>query len=69
MNFAPREARMLALVYTNIPITYRAESRPYLRHSDHISVMLIPAHRPIVKQSKPVLKPVKTWPAEAIPAL
>ncbi|KAK3550602.1 hypothetical protein QTP70_000679 [Hemibagrus guttatus] len=36
---------------------------------DHISVMLIPAYRPLVRHSKPVLKQVKTWPAGAISAL
>ncbi|MCJ8729503.1 hypothetical protein PDJAM_G00107090 [Pangasius djambal] len=31
--------------------------------------MLIPAYRPLVRRSKPVLKQVKTWPAGAISAL
>ncbi|KAK3565301.1 hypothetical protein QTP86_005479 [Hemibagrus guttatus] len=31
--------------------------------------MLIPAYRPLVRCSKPVLKQVKTWPAGAISAL
>ncbi|KAK3537988.1 hypothetical protein QTP70_026507, partial [Hemibagrus guttatus] len=46
-----------------------AEPRPHLGYSDHISVMLIPAYRPLVRCSKPVLKPVKTWPEGAISAL
>ncbi|KAI4894684.1 hypothetical protein NFI96_032406 [Prochilodus magdalenae] len=59
----------LDLVYTNIPSAYRAEPRPHLGYSDHISVMLIPAYRPLVRQSKPVLKQVRTWPSGAISAL
>ncbi|KAI4904669.1 hypothetical protein NFI96_032455 [Prochilodus magdalenae] len=59
----------LDLVYTNIPSAYRAEPRPHLGYSDHISVMLIPAYRPLVRRSKPVLKQVRTWPSGAISAL
>uniref|UniRef100_A0A1A8GH13 Reverse transcriptase domain-containing protein n=1 Tax=Nothobranchius korthausae TaxID=1143690 RepID=A0A1A8GH13_9TELE len=69
VDFATRGENMLDLVYTNIPGAYRAEPRPHLGYSDHISVMLIPAYRPLVKRSKPVLKQVKTWPAGAISAL
>ncbi|KAK3512077.1 hypothetical protein QTP70_030370, partial [Hemibagrus guttatus] len=69
VDFATREVNALDLVYTNIPGAYRAEPRPHLGYSDHISVMLIPAYRPLVRCSKPVLKQVKTWPAGAIFAL
>ncbi|KAK3529960.1 hypothetical protein QTP86_009346 [Hemibagrus guttatus] len=31
--------------------------------------MLIPAYRPLIRRSKPVLKLVKTWPEGAISAL
>ncbi|KAI4894602.1 hypothetical protein NFI96_000713 [Prochilodus magdalenae] len=64
-----RGANALDLVYTNIPSAYRAEPRPHLGYSDHISVMLIPAYRPLVRRSKPVLKQVRTWPSGAISAL
>ncbi|KAI4893321.1 hypothetical protein NFI96_028477 [Prochilodus magdalenae] len=69
VNFATRGANALDLVYTNIPSTYRAEPRPYLEYSDHISVMLIPAYRPLVRRSKPVLKQLRTWQSGAISAL
>ncbi|KAK3511590.1 hypothetical protein QTP70_011216 [Hemibagrus guttatus] len=69
VDFATRGMNTLDLVYTNIPGAYRAEPRPHLGYSDHISVMLIPAYRPLVRRSKPVLKQVKTWPAGAISAL
>ncbi|KAK3509846.1 hypothetical protein QTP70_014800, partial [Hemibagrus guttatus] len=69
VDFATRGTNTLYLVYTNIPGAYRAEPCPHLGYSDHISVMLIPAYRPLVRRSKPVLKQVKTWPAGAISAL
>ncbi|KAK3530795.1 hypothetical protein QTP70_002825 [Hemibagrus guttatus] len=69
VDFATRGVNALGLVYTNIPGAYRVEARPHLGYSDHISVMLIPAYRPLVRRSKPVLKLVKTWPEGAISAL
>ncbi|KAI5611074.1 gastrula zinc finger protein XlCGF28.1-like [Silurus asotus] len=69
VDFAKRGANMLDLIYTNIPGAYRAEPCPHLGLSDHCSVMLIPAYRPLVRRSKPVLKQVKTWPEGATSAL
>ncbi|KAK3544427.1 hypothetical protein QTP86_011168 [Hemibagrus guttatus] len=69
VDFATRGVNKLDLVYTNIPGAYRAEPRPHLGYSDHISVMLIPAYRPLIRRSKPVLKQVKTWPAGSISTL
>ncbi|KAI4904350.1 hypothetical protein NFI96_009650 [Prochilodus magdalenae] len=37
VNFAMRGANALDLAYTNIPSAYRAEPRPHLGYSDHIS--------------------------------
>ncbi|KAK3519702.1 hypothetical protein QTP70_001713 [Hemibagrus guttatus] len=59
----------LDLVYRNIPGMYRAEPCPQLGYSDHISVMLIPAYRPLIRCSKLVLKQDKTWPVGATSAL
>ncbi|KAK1806308.1 hypothetical protein P4O66_000183 [Electrophorus voltai] len=64
-----RGANALDLVYTNISGAYRVEPRPHLGYSDHMSVMLIPAYRRIVRHSKPLLKQLRTWPAGAISAL
>ncbi|KAK3538108.1 hypothetical protein QTP70_029820, partial [Hemibagrus guttatus] len=69
VDFATRGVNVLDLAYTNIPGVYHAEPRPHLGYSDHITVMLIPAYRPLVRHSKPVLKLVKTWPEGAISAL
>ncbi|KAK3562007.1 hypothetical protein QTP86_023466 [Hemibagrus guttatus] len=52
-----------------LPREARTHWIPHLGYSDHISVMLIPAYRPLVRCSKPVLKQVKTWPAGTISAL
>ncbi|KAK3545720.1 hypothetical protein QTP70_011351 [Hemibagrus guttatus] len=68
-HVAMRGTNTLDLVYTNIPSAYCAESRPHFGYSDHISVMLIPAYRPLVRRSKTVLKQIKTWPAGATSAL
>ncbi len=48
---------------------YIAELRPHLRYSDHISVMLIPAYRPLLKLAKPVQKQITVWPDNATSAL
>ncbi|KAK3537358.1 hypothetical protein QTP70_008788 [Hemibagrus guttatus] len=69
VDFATRGVNALDLVYTNILCAYRAEPRPQLGYSDNISVMLIPAYRPLVRHSKLVVKLVKTWPEGAISAL
>ncbi|KAK3541394.1 hypothetical protein QTP86_024589, partial [Hemibagrus guttatus] len=70
VDFVTREeVNVLDLVYSNIPSAYRAEPHPHLGYSDHISVMLSPAYRPLVRHSKSVLKLVKTWLEGAISAL
>ncbi|KAK3545782.1 hypothetical protein QTP70_012759 [Hemibagrus guttatus] len=69
VDFAMRGMNTMDLVYTNIPGAYRAEPHPHLSYSDHISVILIPAYRPLVRRSKPVLKQVKIWPEGATYAL
>ncbi len=64
-----RAARALLTVsHTN----YRIQSRtppPHLGYSDHISVMLIPAYRPLLKLAKPVQKQITVWPDNATSAL
>ncbi|CAG5899044.1 unnamed protein product, partial [Menidia menidia] len=46
----------LDLVYTNIKDTFRAAPRPHLGSSDHLSVMLIPAYRPLLIRAKPIVR-------------
>ncbi|XP_072900606.1 uncharacterized protein [Hemitrygon akajei] len=64
-----RGENMSDLVYTNNPDAYRVEPCSHLGYSDHISVMLIPTYRPLIRRSRPVQKQVKTWPAGAISAV
>ncbi|KAK1803223.1 hypothetical protein P4O66_021227 [Electrophorus voltai] len=64
-----RGANMLDLINTNISSAYQVESCPHLGYSDHMSVMLIPAYRLIVRCLKPLLKQVRISPAGAISAL
>ncbi len=42
---------------------------PHLGTSDHITVMLIPAYRPIIKVTKPVHKQIQVWPEGSPEAL
>ncbi|XP_058650447.1 uncharacterized protein LOC131551470 [Onychostoma macrolepis] len=69
VNFATRGNNTLDFVYTTVKSAYKAEPRPHLGYSDHISVMLIPAYRPLLKLAKPVLKQITVWPENATSAL
>ncbi len=69
MNFATRGNNTLDFVYTTVKHAYKAEPRPHLGYSDHISVMLIPAYRPLLKLAKPVQKQITVWPDNATSAL
>ena len=69
MDFATRGANTLDLIYTSVSDAYRAEPRPHLGYSDHISIMLISTQRLLIRCSTTVQKQVKTWPAGAISAL
>ena len=55
-------------VYTNITNAYTA-ARPHLGSSDYLSVMLIPAYRPLLTRVKPTVRQVRVWPEGAIEAL
>ncbi|KAI4877849.1 hypothetical protein NFI96_028554 [Prochilodus magdalenae] len=69
VDFATRGANVLDMVCTNIHGMFRAEPRPHYCFSDHVSVMLIPAYRPLIRRAKPDRKQVKTWPPGAVSAL
>ncbi|KAI2646667.1 hypothetical protein H4Q32_027929 [Labeo rohita] len=69
VNFATRGNNTLDLVYTTVKNAYKAEPRPHLGYSDHISVMLIPAYRPLLKLTKPVQKEITVWPDDATSTL
>lgn len=62
VDFATRETNTLDHVYTNIKGAFKASPCPHLGSSDHISVMLTPAYRPLLVRTKPSLKQVRVWP-------
>ncbi len=59
----------LDFVYTSENNAYKPVPRPHLGYSDHISVMLIPAYRPLLKLAKPVQKLITIWPENATSTL
>ncbi len=69
VNFATRGNNTLDFVYTTVKNAYKAVPRPHLGYSDHISVMLIPAYRPLLKLAKPVQKLITIWPENATSSL
>ncbi|KAI2646963.1 hypothetical protein H4Q32_030697 [Labeo rohita] len=69
VNFATKGNNTLDLVYTTVKNAYKAEPRPHLGYSDHISVMLIPTYRPLLKLTKPVQKEITVWPDDATSTL
>ncbi|KAI3364053.1 hypothetical protein L3Q82_010883 [Scortum barcoo] len=48
INFPMRDNNTLDQVYCNIPGAYKAVAAPHLGMSDHISVNLIPAYKPLI---------------------
>lgn len=69
VNFATRGENTLDQVYTNVKRAFRAVPHPHLGSSDHLSVMLIPAYRPLLTRSKPAVKQIRAWPEGATAAL
>ncbi len=69
VNFATSGNNTLDFVYTTEKNAYKAVPRPHLGYSDHISVMLIPAYRPLLKLAKPVQKLITIWPENATSTL
>ncbi len=69
VNFATRGNNTLDFVYTTVKNAHKAEPRRHLGYSDHISVMLIPGYRPLLKLAKLVQKQIMVWPNNATSAL
>ncbi len=68
-TFCNKVNNTLDFVYTTEKNAYKAVPRPHLGFSDHISVMLIPAYRPLLKLAKPVQKLITIWPENATSTL
>ncbi len=69
IDFPTRGKNTLDFVYTTQRGAYRALPLPHLGASDHITVMLMPAYRPLVKAIKPVHKQIQVWPEGSSEAL
>ncbi|KAL0146554.1 hypothetical protein M9458_058185 [Cirrhinus mrigala] len=59
IDFPTRGNNTLDFVYTTQKGAYKAFPLPHLGASDHITVMLMPAYRPLVKVTKPVRKQIQ----------
>ncbi|KAI4881601.1 hypothetical protein NFI96_007439 [Prochilodus magdalenae] len=65
MRFPTRESNILDKVYTNIPHLYKVKPSAHLGLSDHISLKLTPAYRPLICRTKPAVRTVRVWTEEA----
>ena len=55
--------------YINIKDAFTAAPRPHLGSSDHLSVMLIPAYKPLLIRQKPTMRQVRVWSDGSMEAL
>ncbi|KAK7910081.1 hypothetical protein WMY93_014765 [Mugilogobius chulae] len=62
---ATRGHNTLDHVYCNIREGYKAFALPHLGLSDHRSIFLIPAYRPLIQKTPPSVRYIQTWPEEA----
>lgn len=69
LDFATRGTNTLDLAYNNIRKAFKAAPRLHLSSSEHLSVMLIPACKPLLITKKPTAKRVRVWPEGALSAL
>lgn len=69
INFPTRDCNVLDQVYCNIPGAFKAAAAPHFGMSDHISVELIPAYRPLICRTKPTIRTIQVWTEEASSAL
>ncbi|XP_076862714.1 nuclear respiratory factor 1 isoform X2 [Brachyhypopomus gauderio] len=68
-DFPTRGNNTLDQVFTTRRGAYKASPLPHLGASDHLTIMLMSAYRPLVKVTKPVLKQVRMWPDGSSEAL
>ncbi|XP_049574584.1 uncharacterized protein [Syngnathus scovelli] len=67
--FPTRGDSFLDLVYSAQKGAFKATHLPHLGLSDHLTVLLLPAYRHLVKASRPVRRQVRVWPEGASDAL
>ena len=61
--------RSLVILMRAVSVIWRALPSPHLGRSIHLSVMLVPAYKPLLKRSRPRKKQTWTWPEGAESAL
>ena len=71
VDFATRGESTLDMAHSNIKKAFRAAPRPHLSSSDHLSVMLISAYKPLLisKKKKQHSEAGECWSAGAMEAL
>nr|XP_043874450.1 uncharacterized protein LOC122764210 isoform X2 [Solea senegalensis]XP_043874509.1 uncharacterized protein LOC122764439 isoform X2 [Solea senegalensis] len=69
VKFATRGDNTLDNVYSNIKHAYKATPLPHLAGSDHLCMSLTPTYTPLLRNTKPQTKTIKTWPEGALSQL
>ena len=66
---ATRGHNVLDKAYSNIKDAYKVSPLPHLGQSDHLSLFLTPAYRPLIQRTLPEVRPIRIWSENAIPQL
>ena len=69
VDCAIRGVNALDVAYTTMKDAFRAAHRPHLGSSNPLSVMLIPAYKPLLVRGKPTVRQVWVWSEGAMEAL
>ncbi len=69
VDIKTRKNKTLDQVYTNVPGAYKTYRSPHLGQSDHLSLFLTPAYKPLISRKKTQIKTVQIWTEEVSSAL
>lgn len=69
VDIKTRKSCILDQVYTKIPGASKAHPSLHLGQSDHISLFLTPAYKPLIRRTKPQNKTVEYWTEEVSSSL
>lgn len=61
ISMVTRGSHMPDFVYTKRREAYRAVPCLHLCFSDHVSILLVPPHHPVLKENKPTVKTIMVW--------
>ena len=61
VDCATRGVNTLDMAYTTMKDAFRAARGPHLGSSDHVSVVLIPAYKPLLVRGTPTVRQVRVW--------